>query len=229
MKGFIAFLLSFALLISAVPPCYAAPANEVAPGTEVHLTLLDSINSRSAQDGDAFVAVLAKPVMLGDQTLLPAGTRLHGVVGTTQKAKMFSMFRGQAFMSISFKTIEVDSRLIPVTLSILAIGQPRVDAYSKERKDVKIVEGEMIQEKHDLQGDMFGTLLPGSVGTLAGFLAGSVAMGTGIGLAAGAAYVCVRKGKEVKLPAETGILARLDSPIAVPNLAAYNGSSANAQ
>ena len=48
------------------------------------------------------------------------------------------MFRGQAYMNISFKTMEVDSRLIPVQMSIIGLAQPRMGDETKKRKDIKI-------------------------------------------------------------------------------------------
>jgi hypothetical protein len=49
-----------------------------------------------------------------------------------------------------------------------------------------------------------------------------VARGFGIGFAAGAIYVAARKGKEVEMPAQTGMLARLDGTVTVPYVAASN-------
>jgi hypothetical protein len=183
---------------------------------------LTPVSSSASHDGDPFIAVLAQPVSLDSRIVLPAGTRFHGVVGTTQQSKNFSIFRGQAYMSLSFKSIELDSRLIPVQMSILAIGKPRVDSYSQPRRDVKITEGEVVQEKHDYKGDALGMVIGGGGGSLVGVLFSNVTRGLGIGLAAGAVYVVARKGKEVDMPAQTGMLARLDSTVTVPYISAAN-------
>lgn len=215
MKAVVSLFLVFALVFSAVLPTYAEP-RQVVQGTEVHLTLLTPVNSSVSREGDPFTAVLAQPVSLDSRIILPAGTRVHGVVGTIQKAKNFSLFRGQAYMSLAFKSIEIDSRLIPVQMSLVAIGQPRENSYSRERRDVKITEGEVIQQKHDYGGDAIGMVIGGGGGTLMGVLFSNVARGLGIGLAAGAVYVVARKGKEVDMPAQTGLLARLDTTVTVP-------------
>ena len=57
-----------------------------------------------------------------------------------------------------------------------------------------------------------------------GALFGNVARGMGIGFAAGAVYVVARKGRQVDLPAETGLLTRLDSTLTVPLIAASNAN-----
>jgi hypothetical protein len=223
MKAVLSVILVFALAVSAVLPAYAEP-RQLIPGTEIHLTLLTPISSSTSREGDPFIAVLAQPVSFDSRILLPAGTRIHGIVGTIQKPKNFSLFRGQAYMNLAFKSVELDSRLIPVQMSIVAIGHPRIDSYSTTRRDVKIIEGEVVQEKHDYKGDAYGMAIGGGGGTLMGILFSNVARGIGIGFAAGAVYVVARKGKEVELPAQTGLLTRLDSTLTVPLLAAANAN-----
>jgi hypothetical protein len=228
MKVVVSFVLTLALVCSAAPPSFAEP-RQIVQGTEVHLTLLTPISSSNSHEGDPFVAVLAQPVAFDSRIVLPAGTRVHGVIGTIQKPQAFSVFRGQAYMSLSFRTIEVDSRLIPVQMSILAIGQPRIDSYSKPRKDMKITEGEVLEAKHDYKGDVLGVAVGSGAGSIVGVVFSNVARGFGLGFAAGAVYVVARKGKEIDLPANSGVLARMDSTITVPVVAASNapGDSPN--
>ena len=222
MKVAISFVLTVALVWSAAPPSFAEP-RQLPQGTEIHLTLLTPISSAESREGDPFVAVLAQPVALDSRIILPAGTRLHGVIGIVQKAKFFSAFKGQAYLNLSFQTIEVDSRLIPVHMSLVAIGKPRVDSgTSPIRNDVKITEGEVIQQKHDYKGDALGLALGGGTGSTIGLIAGNLGRGMGIGFAAGAVFVATRKGKEVNLPADTAMLARLDGTVTVPDIAASN-------
>src|SRR5712692_9675584 len=95
MKLALSFLLAAALVCTAAPLSYAEP-RQVIQGTQVHLTLLSGISSAVAKDGDPFVAIVAEPVYLGSQLLLPAGTRVNGIIGTVEKARHFSLFRGQA-------------------------------------------------------------------------------------------------------------------------------------
>jgi hypothetical protein len=224
MKVAVSLLLTLALVCSAAPPTFAEP-RQLPPGTEIHLTLVTPINSAESREGDPFVAVLAQPVALDSRIVLPVGTRLHGVVGTVQKAKLFSSFKGQAYLNLSFKTIEIDSRLIPVQMSLIAIGKPRIgSSTSPIRKDVKITEGEVIQQKHDYKGDAIGLALGGGTGSTIGLIAGNLGRGMGIGFAVGAVYVAARKGKEVNLPADTAMLVRLDGSVTLPNIAASNGT-----
>jgi hypothetical protein len=223
MKIAFSFLLAAALVCVAAPASFAEP-RQVMQGTQVHLTLLSSINSAVSKEGDPFVAVVAEPVYLGSQLLLPAGTRINGLIGTIEKARHFSIIRGQAYMNLTFRSIEVDSRLIPIQMSIIAIEQPHTQAEGKRRKDVKIQEGQVIQEKHDIKGDVLGGAIGTGGGTLVGAVFSHVVRGFGFGLAGSAAYIVARKGKDVELPAQTGMLVRMDNTITVPMTSASNAS-----
>jgi hypothetical protein len=215
MKLSSSFLLAAALVCTAAPSSYAEP-RQVIQGTQVHLTLLSGITSAVAKDGDPFVAVVAEPVYLGSQLLLPAGTRVNGIIGTVEKARRFSIFRGQAYMNLTFRSIEVDSRLIPVQMSIITIQQPRGQAEGKRRKDVKVEEGQVVQERHDVKGDIVGATIGTGGGTLIGAVFSHVARGFGFGLAGSAVYIVARKGKDLDLPGQTGMLVRMDNTITVP-------------
>ena len=228
MKVVLSFLLAAALLCAAAPSSIAEP-HQVMQGTQVHLTLLSNINSAVSRKGDPFVAVVAEPVYLGSQLILPAGTRVNGLIGTIEKARHFSLFRGQAYMNLTFRTLEVDSRLIPVQMSIIAIEQPRGQADGKRRKDVKIEEGQVIEAKHDLKGDLVGATIGTGGGTLVGAIFSHAVRGFGIGLAGSAAYIVARKGKDVELPAQTGLLVRMENTITVPgtvagSIGSYSGN-----
>jgi hypothetical protein len=221
MKSMLSFVSAAALLCTTAPASYAQP-RQVLQGTQIHLTLLTSINTGLAKDGDPFVAIVADPVMQGTQLLIPAGTRINGVLSTVEKARKFSVFRGQAYINISFHSMEVDSRLVPIHMSIIAFEPPRGQADGKQRKDLNIAEGQVVQEKHDFKGDIIGGTIGTGAGSIVGAIFGKVVQGFGVGLAGSAAYIMIRKGKEVELPAQTGILVRMDNTITVPAISASN-------
>jgi hypothetical protein len=221
MKTSLSLLLVVVLSSAIAPASYGEP-HQLLQGMQVHLTLLSTISTAASRDGDPFVAVVAEPVYLGNQLLVPAGTRVNGVIGTVEKARHFSVFRGQAYMNLTFRSIEIDSRLIPVQMSIIAIEQPHGQADGKRRKDVRIEEGQVVQQKHDIKGDLVGGAIGTGGGTLIGAVFSHAIGGFGIGLAGSAAYIVERKGKEVELPAQTGMVVRMDNTITVPTASANN-------
>ena len=65
-----------------------------------------------------------------------------------------------------------------------------------------------------------------AIGTAGGSVAGTIfsriLRGTVIGLIGGSAYVVAKKGKDVELPAQTGMLVRMDSNVSLPASLMHN-------
>jgi len=227
MKRFISVCALLSFLLWLTPAVHAQQTNAVQPGTQIRLTMATGLSSSVAHDGDPFIAVVAEPVFVGNQLLLPAGAKVHGTVMGVTRPKFFGIFREGASLNLVFNSIEVESRIFPVQMSILSLYSGGPEAQ-KSRKDVKTTEGVVLEEKRDIKGD----LLTGGMGTGAGALVGvlfsNVARGTVIGIVGTSAYIAVKKGKDLDLPAQTGMLVRMDSTVALPaNLlhnAAYTSS-----
>ena len=223
MKVVRVFLVA-ALVVSLAAPAVFAEPRQLLQGTQIHLQLLTDISTGAGREGDPFMAIVTEPVALGDQLILPAGTRVHGIVTTVSKARRFSLFRGEAYLNLSFRSVEIDSRLIPVQMSLLAIETSKKDGEGAERKDVKITEGQVVEQKHDIKGDVVAGTIGTGGGTIVGAVFSHAIRGFGIGLAGSAVYVVARKGKEVNLPAKTEMLVRMDSTITVPGTTATSAN-----
>lgn len=223
MKRSILFVLAASLSLCLAPTVHSQTV-ELMQGTQVRLTLLNGLSSSVARTGDPFVATVAEPVYLGNQLILPAGAKVHGTVTNIQRPKRFSMFRGGASMYLNFSSIEVDSRILPARMSLINIykGSPE---GGKVRKDLREVEGVAVEQKHDVKRDIIDVGIGTGGGSLVGAVFSHVARGFGIGMIGGAAYIMVKKGKDVELPAQTGMLVRLDNTVWVPvsRMGAYSG------
>lgn len=211
---FVSLGIGFCLLLGS-PLVTVAQNTQVLKGTPIRLTLLNSLSTASSRDGDPFAAVVSEPVYYGGRLVLPAGTRVNGQVGSVVRPRRFPVFRGQAYLNLTFRSIEIDSRLIPVQMSILAVENPSGRAASR-RKDVKVVEGQVIEAKHDIKGDIVAGTIGTGGGTLIGAIFSHAARGFGIGVAGSAAYIVARKGKEVELPSQTIMSVRLDNTVSLP-------------
>ena len=223
MKISVRILLA-AAIFSLVASFSQAEPRQIAQGTQVHLKLLSDVSSGSARNGDSFIAVTTEPIMIGNELMVPAGTRIRGIVSSISRARHFALLRGEAYMNLSFRSMEIDSRLIPVQMSILALSKPSEEGEGRSRKDVNVTEGQMLQEKHDIKGDIIAGTIGTGGSTLIGKIASHAAAGFGIGLAGSAIYVAQRKGREVTLPADTGMLVRMDNSVTVPGVAGAVGS-----
>jgi hypothetical protein len=221
MKAVRMLLVLLLAVFLAAPAMWAQP-RQLLQGTQIHLQLLTDISTGAARDGDPFMAVVTEPVAIGDQMILPAGTRVNGIITTINKARRFSLFRGEAYLNLSFRSVEIDSRLIPIQMSLLAIEKPVKNGEGRKRNDVKITEGQVVEEKHDIKGDVIAGAIGSGGGTLVGAVFSHAIRGFGLGLAGTAVYVVARKGKEVDLPAKSGMLVRMDSTITVPAVTAAN-------
>jgi hypothetical protein len=224
MKNFAVICAAAALALLASPAARSQAATQtVSPGTQVHVTLLDGLSTRVARSGDPFTAVVAEPVFSGNTILLPAGAKIHGTISTVEHPRWMSMFRGGASMNLVFNSVEVESRIFPARMSILSIYQSGADS-NKTRKDLSTVEGVVVEERHDVKTDVEDIAIGTAGGSVAGVIFSRVLRGTIIGLVGGSAYVIAKKGKDVELPAQTGLLVRMDSNVSVPALLLHNAS-----
>lgn len=214
MKRSLLFVLAASLTLFLAPAVHSQ-TTQLMQGTQVRLTLLNGLSTSVARTGDPFVAVVAEPVYLGNQLILPAGVKVHGTITNIQRPKRFSMFRGGASMYLNFNSIEVESRILPARMSLISIFKGSSDG-GKVRKDLREVEGVAVEQKHDIKRDILDVGIGTGGGSLVGVVFSHVARGFGIGIIGGAAYVMAKKGKDVELPAQTGMLVRLDNTVWVP-------------
>jgi hypothetical protein len=223
MKRTLSSLPAVFLLALLVTPAVHAQSNQIVPGTQVRLTLVQGLSTAVAHDGDPFTAIVAEPVFIGSQMVLPAGARVHGVIADVNRPKLFSMFRGGASMNLVFRSVELESRVFPVQMSILSIYTGTTDS-GKKRRDVKTVEGVVVEEKRDIKGDVMNVGMGTAAGSVVGLVFSNVVRGTVLGLVGGSAYIVAKKGKEVELPAQSGMLVRMDSTLTLPESLLRNAS-----
>jgi hypothetical protein len=219
-------VLCFSLIASL--PAHSQDLNQLLQGSEIRLLLQNNVTSAIAHQGDPFIATVEEPVYVDKQLVLPAGTKITGMVGAVIRPRFFSIFRGQAAMNLTFRSIHIGDREVPVQMSIIAIQSRQKEGYYKRRGDIKVDEGQILQEKHDIKGDAFAVALGTGGGSVVGAVFSNALRGFGIGLAGSAIYVVARKGKEVDLPAQTGLLCRLDSTLMLPTAAATSTAASTA-
>ena len=223
MKIFAAFCAAAVLALGAAPAAHTQATPGITPGTQVRVTLSEGLSTRIARNGDPFTGVVAEPVFAGNQILLPAGAKVHGTITGVDRPKWISMFRGGASMNLVFNSIEVESRIFPARMSILSIYQAGSDD-TKRRKDLSTVEGVVVQERQDIKTDVEDVAIGTAGGSTAGVIFSRVLRGTIIGLVGGSAYVVAKKGKDVELPAQTGMVVRMDSSVSLPASLLHNAS-----
>jgi len=224
MKRFTVICAAMLLALLLVPASSVyAQSNQIIPGTQIRLTLVNGLSTSVAHNGDPFTAVVAEPVFAGSQLILPAGAKVHGTITDVTRPKFFSMFRGGASMNLSINSIEVESRIFPARMSILSFYSGTADS-TKQRKDVKTVEGEVVEEKQNVKSDVEDVAIGTAGGSTVGLIFSHVLRGTVFGLAGSGAYIMAKKGKDVDIPAQSGMLVRMDSTVALPDQLLHNAS-----
>ena len=180
---------------SAVP----APAPVVIPaGTTLTITLDQTLNSKTANNGDSFAASLAAPVAVGTAVALPVGTKATGTIVTAQSA---GRFNGHALLQLTLDSVRLNGSPYPIQTS--------------EFEDVGKGRG-----KRTAVGAGGGAAFGAIVGALAGGGKGA-AIGALAGGGAGSAGAAFTGKKDIVLPAETRLHFRLAQPLTV-NVASPN-------
>jgi len=204
-------------------PVVHAQSTELAQGTQIRLTLVSGLSTSLSRDGDPFTATVNEPIFFNNQLVIPAGAKVHGQVGTVDRPKHFALVRGQASMGLTFKSVEIESRIFPVAMSIVAISNGGAD-QTKSRGDVKTIEGSVIEEKRDIKTTAEDIAIGTGGGSVVGAIFSHVVRGTVFGLVGSSVYVIQKKGKDVELPAQTQFVVRTDTPVTVPNVVIHSAA-----
>ena len=149
MKARLCLGAALALLLAAAAPVFAQN-HQLLQGTQIRLTLLNGLSTSVAREGDPFTAVVAEPVLLGNQLVLPAGAKVNGTIGSIIRPRHFGILRGQSSMNITFHSIEIDRREYPVQMSLLGLTSGSGRANGDSRKDLRIEEGVVVHQRLSL-------------------------------------------------------------------------------
>ena len=181
---FAAALVPFVMFAQQEPPAASAePAEktfQVGPGTRVPLTLINTISTKHAAEGDRVYLESVFPILIDGRIVIPPGSY---VAGTVTSVKRPGRLKGRAELYVRF-----DSLTLPngVTRDFRGrIGS--VDGQST--KELDKTEGKVVADGNksgDARTVGEATAAGTSIGVIAGSAAGRTGMGTGIGAAAGA-------------------------------------------
>jgi type IV secretion system protein VirB10 len=183
----------------------------VQPGTKILLSMINSISTKSASEGDRIYLETSFPILVDGKIVIPPGSY---VAGTVTESKRPGRVKGRGELYVRF-----DSLTLPngVTRDFRSrIGS--LDGRAGEELDKS--EGKIKSEgnKGSDARTVGETAAAGaSVGALAGSVGGHAGMGAGIGAAAGAAAgfmgVLLSRGPEAILAKGTTLEMVLDRPL----------------
>jgi hypothetical protein len=185
---------------------------QVAAGTEIHATLDTPLSSKTSKPGDRFTATIADEVRGPDNgaLVIPGGARVEGEVAEPDDNKAIASLHGKGTLSLRFRDVVLpNGQTLPLAATLISVhdtsmhGTPIGDTSSK-----------------NINKPAQDSASPASI---AGLTFGGPVKGLAIGARAGGGYVVSTKGKDVNLPAQTGMVIRLDQSVS------WDGTSAAIQ
>jgi len=187
-----------------------ALAADIPRGAHVLLRMENSINTRTAQEGDFVYLRTASPIAVDGQIIVPVGSYVQGVISHTKRSGRVS---GRAELGIRLETLTLGSgRVLKFTPHLSS-----VDAGDSGQK-VTGKENAIEQGSGHGQDAARIAILAGSGAALGGLVDRGVkgaGIGAGVGGAVGLATVLLTRGKEVELRQGATLDVVFDRPVAI--------------
>ena len=174
---------------SAPPPAAARvqDAGDVPVGTQFDVRLQSSLSSRTAQVEDRFEATTLVDLRQDDRVLVPAGSRLRGVVSSVNKA---GRVERKGSVTVAFDQITFRGRTYPIRATVIQA----LESEGVRGEAGRIGTGAGI-------GAIIGGILGGAKGAIAGILIG------------GGGVVAATDGQDVDLAVGAVLRVRLDTAL----------------
>jgi hypothetical protein len=182
---------------------------DIPEGSHVLLRMVNSVTSRTAQDGDQVYLRTASPIAVDGQIVVPPDSYVTGVVSRVKRSGRVS---GRAELAIRLETLTLPTgRALRFTPHVAS-----VDAGSYGQK----VEGEStVKQAPSVGEDAKRIAILAGTGASIGGIADHAWQGAGIGAAAGTAVgfanTLLTRGHEVELTAGSTLDVVFDRPLSV--------------
>jgi hypothetical protein len=189
----------------AAPPKPPAPVSRsvtVDSGTSLPVRMADSLDSQTAQAGQVIHGTLAADIIADNMIAIPRGT---SVTGRVVDAKDAAHFSGSSLLTVELTQVDLKGHSVPISTA----------AFTQQGKG---------RGKNTAAKAGGGAALGAIIGALAGGGKGA-AIGAASGGGIGAGVNAVTRGEQVKIPAETLINFKLQTPITVTTSHSANGSA----
>jgi len=187
----------------------AAVGAEIPKGAHVLLRMMNSINTRTAQEGDYVYLSTATPISSSGSIVAPVGSYVQGVV---TQAKRSGRVSGRAELAIRLETITLQSGQV-------FKFSPHLTEVDSGESGQKVKNGETIEQGPSRGQDAKQiAILAGSGAGIGGIADRSwrgAGIGAGVGTGVGLATVMLSRGKEVNLRQGTTLDVAFDRAVAL--------------
>lgn len=197
----------FAVLLLTVIPAVGA---EIPKGAHLLLRMVNSVNTRTASEGDYVYLRTATPIAVDGQILVPLDSYVQGVVSHTRRSGRVT---GRAELGIRLESLTFPGGRV-VKLS------PHLSSVDSGESGQRVggSEGAIRQDSERLKDAATIAVLAGSGAAIGGIADRSwkgAGIGGGAGSAVGLATVLLSRGKEVALPQGSTMDVVFDRPLAI--------------
>ncbi len=185
-----------------------AAFDQIPAGTEIRAVLDTPLSTKTSKPGDRFTATITEPARgSGGAVVAPTGARIEGEVGDADENKTLATF-DKGKLSLRFRDLVLpNGQTLPLTATLISVN----DTNSKNaRKADEEGRAESGARGRDIAKDMNAGA---GMGGGTGMVFGGPLKGLAIGSLSGGGYVIATKKKDVNLPAQTGMVIRLDQPL----------------
>jgi len=172
-----------------VPPPPQSAGITIPIDTPVKIRMVESVNSDTSRLGQTFRASLDEPVYVNGQEVIPRGSDvLTKLVEDQQSGRI----EGRTVLTLALSTITVNGRQVDVTSTDV-----KTESSSRGARSAGVIGG--------------ATALGAIIGAVAGGGKGA-AIGAGSGAVVGTGAEVLTSGQKVRIPSETRLTFRLQSP-----------------
>jgi len=168
-------------------------ASEIPQGSHVALSLVNSISTRTAREGDYVYMRTATPIAADGHVVVPVGSYVQGVVTSSKRS---GRVKGRAELSIRLENLTLPSgKMVRIA--------PKLESVDSDGTGQKTTQEGSIKQAGSKGADAARVATLGGTGAAIGGLATETwrgaGIGAGIGGGVGAAVVLLTRGREVNL------------------------------
>jgi hypothetical protein len=198
----------FAILLSVLAS--VASAAEIPQGAHVLLRMENSVNTRTAKEGDFVYLRTAFPIASSGDIAVPAGSYVQGVVSMSKQS---GRVKGRAQLAIRLETLTLASGKVYKF-------SPHLSSVDSGETGQKVEGAENTVEQAPGKGQDAEriAILAGSGAAIGGIADRSwkgAGIGAGVGSAVGLATVLLTRGKEVELRQGSTLDVVFDRPVSL--------------
>jgi hypothetical protein len=180
--------------------------DQIPAGTEIRAVLDTPLSTKTSKPGDRFTATITEPARGSSGAVVaPTGARIEGEVGDADENKTLATF-DKGKLSLRFRDLVLpNGQTLPLTATLISVNDTNGKNARKADEEARAESG---ARGRDIAKDT-GSGMGGGTG----MVFGAPLKGLAIGNLSGGGYVLATKKKDVNLPAQTGMVIRLDQPL----------------